>query len=177
MQTATCEPAKATCLDPLNVVAATIKARVAKGDKATTDADGHYKAAGLLLLEAKRRLPVEQPGKQFTAYIVGECRLGTTRANELIAVAEGRTTVEAQRAKGRDRAARHAAKNKAARGNVTNVSHPLAEQRDIVMAAMKDASLADWKRLAKCATDIKSARDIIKDKADRAETRAQATVH
>jgi hypothetical protein len=41
------------------------------------------------------------------------------------------------------------------------------------MLAMKDATLADWTKLAKCATAMKSARDIIKDKADRAETRAE----
>jgi hypothetical protein len=38
---------------------------------------------------------------------------------------------------------------------------------------MKDATLADWTKLAKCATEMKSARDIIKQKADRAETRAK----
>jgi hypothetical protein len=35
-----------------------VAARVVKGDKATSDADGHYLAAGLLLLEAKRRLRI-----------------------------------------------------------------------------------------------------------------------
>src|SRR5665647_2484306 len=88
---------RATGLDPLDTVAATIKARVVKGDKATSDADGHYLAAGLLLLEAKRRLPLEQPGIRWTAYVTGTCKIGTTRADELIAIAEERTTLEAQR--------------------------------------------------------------------------------
>lgn len=77
---------------PLDTLGATINARVAKGDKATSDAGGHYMAAGLLLLEAKRRLPLEQPGLKWPAYLVGTCKIGTIRANELIAMAEQRRT-------------------------------------------------------------------------------------
>jgi hypothetical protein len=57
------------------------------GDKALDKAEQHYKPAGMYLLEAKKRLPIEQPGKQFTAYIVGECGMGSSRAYELIALA------------------------------------------------------------------------------------------
>jgi hypothetical protein len=74
----------------------------------------------MYLLEAKKRLPVEQPGKMFTAYIVGECRMATSRAYELIAIAEGRTTIEEIRAKQRERRGRFDSKNKAARNSVPN---------------------------------------------------------
>jgi ribosomal protein L17 len=139
-----------------------IKVSVSKGDQ-------YHKAAGLLLLEAKQRLL--EFGLTWPAFLVGKCHLERSRAYVLIAIAEGRTTEEAEKAKGRERAARHAAKNKAARSSVSNGQSPspdpLSEQRSIVTSAMKDASLADWTTLAKCATEIKSARDTIKDKADR----------
>jgi len=126
MQAASCEQIsgerKPSSLLPMDTLAATIKARVAKGDKAMSDADGHYLAAGLLLLEAKRRLPLEQPGMKWNAYVIGTCRLGTTRADELIAIAEERTTLKAQREKNRNRQRDFAAKNKAARSNVSNVA-------------------------------------------------------
>jgi hypothetical protein len=161
MQAATCEPVLtervASNLLPLDTLAATIKARVVKGDKATSDAEGHYLAAGLLLLEAKRRLPLEQPGLRWSAYVYGTCKIGTTRANELIAIAEERTTVEAQREKNRNRQAAFAAKNKTARSNVTNVlpsTDPLSEQRNIVTNAMRDLNLSDLTLLAQYATRL-----------------------
>ena len=50
MQAATSETISvqrvASSLLPMDTLGATIKARVAKGDKATSDADGHYLAAG-----------------------------------------------------------------------------------------------------------------------------------
>jgi hypothetical protein len=122
MQTATDEriSAKATGLVPLDTLAATIKASIIAGDKALDKAEQHYKAAGIHLAEAKKRLPIEQPGKRFTAYIVGECRMATSRAYELIAIAEGRTTLEEIRAKGRERASKFSQKNKVARDSVSN---------------------------------------------------------
>jgi hypothetical protein len=124
MQTAMVEPeaglSSGTSLLPLDTLGATIKARVDAGDKATEKAEEHYKSAGLLLIEAKQRLPLESPGTKWTAYLVGICNIRMSRAYELIAVAEGRTTVAEVQAKGRERAARHAAKNKAARSSVSN---------------------------------------------------------
>jgi hypothetical protein len=174
MQAATCETIsgerRASSLLPMDTLAATIKARIAKGDKATSDADGPYLAAGLLLLEAKRRLPLEQPGMRWTAYLVGTCKIGTTRADELIAIAEERTTVEAQREKNRNRQRDFAARNKAARSNVSNVSptpDPLSEQRTIVTRAMLDLDLPKMFLLAKYAVWLKSGRDVIKEKANK----------
>lgn len=175
MQTASCETATVSAssnsLVALDTLCGLVKASIAAGDKSLDKAEQHYKTAGLYLIEARTRLPIEQPGKRFTAYIVGECRMQTSRAYELIAIAEGKTTLEETRANGRERAARHAAKNKAARDSVSNAKSPspdpISEQRDIVKQAMADANLADWKKLAKRATDMKSARDIVE--ADRGE--------
>jgi hypothetical protein len=91
--------AKATALVPLGTLSGLVKASIAAGDKALDKAEQHYKSAGLYLIEARERLPIEEPGKRFTAYIVGECRMKPSRAYELIAIAEGRLTLEEIRAK------------------------------------------------------------------------------
>jgi hypothetical protein len=92
-----------------------IKVSVSKGDQ-------YHQTAGILLLEAKRRLP--EFGLTWPAFLVGKCQLQKSRSAELIAIAEGRTTVAEVQAKGRERAARHAAKNKAARSSVSNGEPP-----------------------------------------------------
>lgn len=81
-------------LVPLGTLCGLVKASLDAGDRALDKAEQHYKTAGLYLIEARKRLPIESPGKKFTAYIVGECRLQTSRAYELIAIAEGRLTLE-----------------------------------------------------------------------------------
>jgi hypothetical protein len=140
---------RASSLLPMDTLGATIKARIAKGDKATSDADGHYMAAGLLLLEAKRRLPLEQPGIRWPAFLVGTCRIGTTRADELIAIAEERTTLGAQREKNRNRQAAFAAKNKAARcvavTNVAPSSDPRLKIIGNITLKARDANLSELK--------------------------------
>lgn len=87
-----------------------IKAKVRIGD-------GNLLSAGIQLQEAKRRL--REFGMTWPAFF-GECGLERSRVYVLIAIAEGRTTEEAEHAKGRERAARHAAKNRAARSSVSN---------------------------------------------------------
>jgi hypothetical protein len=87
-----------------------IKAKVRIGD-------GNLLSAGVQLQEAKRRLP--EFGMTWHAFF-GECGLERSRVYVLLAIAEGKTTEEAEKAKGRERAARHAAKNKAARESVSN---------------------------------------------------------
>jgi hypothetical protein len=116
MQAATCEAvsAKATSLVPLDTLSGLVKASIKAGDNSLEKAEQHYKAAGLYLVEARERLPVEQPGKKFTAYIVGECRMGTARAYELIAIAEGRLTLEEIRAKKNESSKAAHAKTRAA---------------------------------------------------------------
>ncbi len=156
MQAAQCEPVSAAStgnsLLPLDTLAATIKARIAAGDKASDKAEEHYKSAGLLLLEAKRRLPLEQPGMRWTAYLVGTCKIQTSRAYELIAIAEDRTSVAEIRANGRERAAKHAAKNKAARSSVTNGQSaspdPRAGRIIKILCGASDSELTLWEAFA-----------------------------
>lgn len=152
---------RGTIFLPLDTLGGTIKAHIAAGDKASGKAEEHYKAAGLLLLEAKQRLPLESPGTKWTAYLVGTCRLQTSRAYELIAIAEGRTSVAEVQANGRERAARHAAKNKAARASVSNgqsdSADPMSEQRGIVTLAMRGLDLRQLTLLAGYARSLANA--------------------
>jgi hypothetical protein len=146
-----------------------IKVSVSKGDQ-------YHTAAGLLLLEAKRRLP--EFGLTWSAFLVGKCGFQTSRSYELMAIAEGRTTEAEVQAKGRERAARHAAKNKAARSSVSNgqlaSADPFAEHLAAVIAAMKGATIADWAKLEKFANGLRADRDALTEKANRAEARRDA---
>src|SRR4051794_13065140 len=99
-----------TALLPLDMLAVTIKARIAKGDKASTDADGHYLAAGLHLIEAKKRVE-SMPALTWAAFLRDQCGgVQRRRADELIAVAEGRTTLAKLREATRIKVAAHRAK-------------------------------------------------------------------
>ena len=84
----------------LERLAQDISASIAAGDKAKEKSDQHYKSAGLKLIEAKKQI------KNFDAFLA-KYGLGSTRAYELIAIAEGRTTVEEVRAKSNERKKRH----------------------------------------------------------------------
>src|SRR5436309_14592646 len=96
---------------PLETLAGHIKAHVEKGDKATGKAEEHYKAAGIHLIEARKRVQ-ETPGMTWPAFLAGHCTLGRGRANELIRLAEGRTTLNEIRAGTRSRVAAHRARKR-----------------------------------------------------------------
>jgi hypothetical protein len=123
---------RASGLLPLDTLCGTINAHIAAGNKATTKAEEHYKAAGLLLLEAKKRLPIESPGTTFSAYLVGQCNMHTSRAYELIAIAEGRTT-QAEIRKGY--AERNARRNGGAGVRVHGQGLKAQQQRENIEAA------------------------------------------
>jgi hypothetical protein len=112
--------------------------------------ENHLRSAGVQLLEAKRRLP--EFGLTFSAFICGKCGLQTSRAYELIAIAEDRTTVEDVRAKYRKRQAGFAAKNKAARSSVTNGQpaspDPRAGRIIKILCDASDSELTLWEAFA-----------------------------
>lgn len=112
---------------PIDTLGAMIVARIERGDMAVAKAEDHYKAAGIHLLEAKARL--KRPGEiLWSAFLFSRCKgLCQSRAYELMAIADGRTTLEEIRSKARERKARHDTKNKAARAatdSVTNGNSP-----------------------------------------------------
>jgi hypothetical protein len=77
---------------PLDTLGRQIKVRIEKGDKATSDADGHYMAAGLDLLEARQRV-ARTKGLTWPAFLIKHCQIGKSTANKYIALAEGRTSM------------------------------------------------------------------------------------
>src|SRR5262245_37742310 len=97
---------------PIETLGATIKAQVAAGDKALDKAEEHYRSAGCRLIEAKERV-LRTRGLTWPAFLVGHCSLQRSRADELIAIANGTTTLAEVRARkaasmARTRAARAA---------------------------------------------------------------------
>ena len=115
-------------------------------------------SAGLDLQEAQGRL---REFRMTWPAFYGECGLKRSRAYVLLAIAEGRTTDEAEQAKGRERAARHAAKNKTARESVSNGQSPSPDprlkQRNIVTLAMRDLDLPKTTLLANYAIKLRGA--------------------
>ena len=65
-----------------------IVARIEAGDRAKTMAEDRYRSAGLLLIEARRRVPV----KSLAAFLKDHCAgLLLAHARGLVAIAEGWT--------------------------------------------------------------------------------------
>jgi hypothetical protein len=92
---------KASSELPLDTLAGHIKAHMSKADACIEKADQHHLAAGKYLMEAKERVR-QTPGLTWSAYLRSYCQIKRRRADELIAIVEGRTTLaevrEAKRA-------------------------------------------------------------------------------
>jgi hypothetical protein len=91
--------AKASSQDTLETVAKQVEARIAASDRDQRRADDHLKSAGLLLIELKKRLKIEQPGMSWPKWSTIHLSISVSRQYVLIAIAEGKTTAEAERAK------------------------------------------------------------------------------
>jgi hypothetical protein len=98
-------------------VSKTIKELVAKGDKATKEAEAFYKQAGQKLKWLKQFHKEHSGGEvSWTDFVNKYTGLKRSRADELIRIAEGQTTLGAVRAKAREGMA---ATRKRQRHNVT----------------------------------------------------------
>jgi hypothetical protein len=78
-----------TSLVPLDTLGGLAKASIAAGDKSLDKAEQHYKSAGLYLAEAKERV-ARTRGLTWPAFLIRHCPIGSRRADELIAHADGR---------------------------------------------------------------------------------------
>jgi hypothetical protein len=94
-----------TSLLPLSTLADTIKAHIAAGDKAFDKSEQHYKSAGIHLKEAKDKVS-RRADLTWQGFLFGQCGLKRSRADELIAIADGRKTLEEVRAGNRERDSR-----------------------------------------------------------------------
>lgn len=81
-----------TALIPLDTLGATIRAHIEKGDASIEKAEQHYKSAGLHLAEAKARVK-QTPGLTWPRFLLDHCQIRRARADELIMIADGRTTL------------------------------------------------------------------------------------
>ncbi len=130
---------------PLDLLGRTAKAHVERGDKALGKAEDHFKAAGIHLLEAKKRIQAGANGDDgnaltFDAFLA-EHNIGRSRAYEFIAIASGKTTIEAIREKTAARVARHAERNREARAKAESVANGQPDKStDAIIAAWTPAS-------------------------------------
>src|SRR5205823_6038665 len=81
--------------DTVPVLIKTINALIEKGDKSKEKSDQFYIAAGQRLKELKARKP---PNSVWAVYVEERVKLSRSRADELIAIADNRTTVAETRA-------------------------------------------------------------------------------
>lgn len=94
-------------------LASTINAHTGKAENYTDKAEQHFKSAGLHLIEAKKRIAAGEYEGGFVKFLGDECKaLSSSRAYELIAIANGTKTVESVRA---DKAASMVRSRKAVR--------------------------------------------------------------
>jgi hypothetical protein len=92
--------AEASTNDTLETVAGQAQALVASGDKLKDKAEEKYLSAGLLLIKLKERLPVERPGVAWELWAAANLpNIKRSRQYALIRIAQGKTTVEAEREK------------------------------------------------------------------------------
>jgi len=86
---------------PISVpqLASTIKTLMENGVRAKDTAEKYYKAAGRHLRTLKEQKP---ENVAWEKYVKAECGLSQTRADELIRIADGLTTLERTRATARE---------------------------------------------------------------------------
>jgi hypothetical protein len=116
-----------------------INALVEKGDRAAEKAEQFYKAAGIHIKEIKQR-----QSENWETIVRDKCGLGRSRAYELMAIADGKTTLENVRADTNERKKVHRAKPEsvpertgaAAATHATGSAEISVEQRQADMARL-----------------------------------------
>jgi hypothetical protein len=113
-----------------------IMARLAAAERATAKASDHSLAAGLRLIEAR-----EKTGEAFPTFLRKFCPdLKRSRAYQLIRIAGGKTTVEAERTKTAERVRKHRAA-KAATTEAAPTDRPLRNGQPGATAQVKKKDL------------------------------------
>lgn len=103
--------------DPLDVLAKAAHDEIKEAERHQKEADRHqaeaderFAAAGRKLKEAKDRLQAGEMAMTWAEFLLKYCPISKSRAYELIAIAEGRTTAEEVREKVRARKQAHRAR-------------------------------------------------------------------
>lgn len=112
---------------PVLVLCKTIKALVTKGDSAIAKGEQFYIAAGRHLAELKERRPRDI---SWAAYVEKKCKISRSRAAELIAIGDGRTTLQELRANNAKRQAKTKLGRKTAVSNGRKRSYEMVDEPD-----------------------------------------------
>lgn len=83
---------------PLDQLGREAMTRITLGDKHKDKAGQMFVSAGLYLIEAKARV-AQTKGMSWAAWLSSHCDVGRRRADEIIMIADGRTTIEELREK------------------------------------------------------------------------------
>ena len=104
----------------LDVLGTTIKHHMVAAEKHEEKQANHYKSAGIYLKEARTRVEAgEYESPHFSHYLQTYAKMSSTRAYELIAIADGTKTVEGIR----ERSAESMRKSRAS--NVADTKQPV----------------------------------------------------
>jgi hypothetical protein len=151
---------------PIETLGSQIAAHVTAGDRAHEKAEQHYKAAGIHLIEARARIALRKD-LTWTAFLIGHCGLKKARSYELIALAEGKTTLEELRQQkaasmARSRVAKQEkspqrcgqSAEKTQQNQQPTPQEPPSDEREVLLQAlflrMRSATLEELRFLEKC---------------------------
>ena len=132
----------------IEAVAKEIKQRIACGDRDADKAEQHFKSAGLLLIDAKEKVKHIR-GLTWTNFLIQCGGVKRSRANELIAIADGRTSVEEVREGYKDRNAKRP-KTAVSHGQSPEIPEQDQEERDVdteIKARTADAATSELARM------------------------------
>src|SRR5262249_53481599 len=122
----------------------TIKAHIAKGDKAKDKAEQHYIAAGQYLKQLKDDCPDQ---KTFLEKVEREIGIGKSRTYELLQIGDGRKTVTKVRADTAKRTADTKARLKLSATSGQNADDPRASADAEQEEADKAECIALWQKV------------------------------
>jgi hypothetical protein len=147
----------------LTQLAATINAHGGKAAKYLDKAEEHFKAQGIHLMEAKARIAAGEYAGGFVKYLKDECKgLSSSRAYELIAIANGTKTIAsireatAERVQRSRKAVRYVAENGAPTAEARSCVEPQSESENIIDNGDLDSdnSQEHWSNIGEMLLDL-----------------------
>lgn len=118
---------------PLEQLGASAHGHYKAGEKAQDRAEQQMLAAGLYLKEAKERLDLRKNPNapmNFAQFLLHHCPIGKSRAYEIIAIADGRKTLDEDRQRHTERHAREREEREAGRADVSERSETTERTQD-----------------------------------------------
>lgn len=137
----------------------TAHASIKRGDVSKQRAEDLYRSAGLYLIEAKKRV-AKRKDMTWPQYLLKHCNVGQSRANEIIMIADGRTSLEDVRERARDRMADVRRRQKSPERSGASSSKPQRKQTpDPVTEARDTVDAERTARLARVKSQLSTLND------------------